>query len=179
MSASRPTGARLLGFISSVAQNGATTALAQFNLQGIVGQPASEVFTQLVEFMCPPGGSVDEAIARQGMLQAIDDSAGMGVTAFSALTLSELQEFFSSFTARTIEGRVINDIASKGIVAAKDVAEVNAAQRQLHDFVAGAVRDIVASEFSALSQLGANQFRTTVDRIYRAAFGLMEALLDE
>lgn len=179
MSVSRPTGARLLGFVRDVSRDGAEAALRRFNLSALAGRPAAEVFTVLVDFMCPPGGSVDEAIARQGMLQAIDDLAQAGQTSFDGLTAAQLQEFFVSFIARTIEGRILNDLASRSIVVSEDVASVNAAQRQLHDFIVGQVRGEVARETADVRDAQDPAIRSSVDRIYEAAFGLLEALLDE
>jgi hypothetical protein len=179
MTVARPTGGRVLGFISDVTRNGADAALRRFNLAGLAGRPANEVFTALVDVMCPPGGSVDEAIARQGMLQAIEDMAQAGQTSFDALTPAQLQEFFASYIARTIEARILNDLASRSIGHTDDVASLNDAQRQLHDFIIGQVRGVVASDAANVTGTDEQAFQSAVNRVYEAAFGLLEVLLDE
>ena len=179
MTAARPTGARVFGFVSDVARNGAAAALQRFNLTSLAGRPAADVFTVLVDVMCPPGGSVDEAIARHGMLQAIDDMAQAGQASFDTLTPGQLQEFLVSYIARTIEARILNDLASRSLGATDNVAALNSAERQLHDFIMGQVRGVVAGEIGQAAGVDEQAFRGTVDRVYEAAFGLLEALLDE
>lgn len=179
MTAARPAGARVLGFISDVARNGAAAALQRFNLTALAGLPAADVFTILVDVMCPPGGAVDEAIARQGMLQAIDDMAQAAEASFDSLTPAQLQEFFVSYIARTIEARILNDLASRSLGATDNVAALNAAERQLHDFILGQVRGVVAGEVAGAAGADEQAFRSAVDRVYETAFGLLEALLDE
>lgn len=64
---------------------GAAETLRQLNLPGLAGRPAADVFVAILEFVCPPGGAVDEAIARQAMLETIGDMAEAGIGSFDTL----------------------------------------------------------------------------------------------
>ena len=97
MGASRATGARLLGVVRDIRQFGPAETLRRLDLAGMAGRPAADVFLAMLEFVCPPGGAVDEAIARQAMLEAIGDLAESGAGSFETMTKDQYQEFFLDF----------------------------------------------------------------------------------
>lgn len=175
MGSSRASGARLLGVVRDVQRFGPVEFLRQFNLTELVGRPAAVVFVAIMEFVCPPGGSVDEAIARQAMLETIGDLAEAGVGDFDSMTPPQMEEFFLDFVARSIEGRVMADLGTRGVTLPDDVAAVEAAQDQLHDFVAGCTQTQLADRLDGLASLADRDVERVVNQIYEAAFDLVAA----
>ncbi|WP_363800564.1 Qat anti-phage system associated protein QatB [Lysobacter firmicutimachus] len=175
MGASRGVGSRLLQVIRDINSQGATAVLQRLNLGNLAGRPAGDVFVALVEGICPPGGRVDEAIARQALLDAIADLAEAGVGSIEEMSSEQLSEFFQDFVIRTIEGRVIADIGKHSIDLPETVDGVEKVQQQLHDFVAGCVRGHLGQHFDGLSEKTDQQVNELVDRIYEAAFELVSA----
>jgi hypothetical protein len=178
MGASRATASQLLGIVRDVQSLGAAQILSRFNLSGLSGQSASTVFVALLEFVCPPGGAVDEAIARQAMLNAIADLAKAEV-AFDALNADQLQGFFIEFIVRSIEGRVMADLGHRAISMPADVAAVQRVQDQLHDFVAGCTRNALTGRLVGVARMTDQQINQRVTEIYEAAFDLVEAAAEE
>lgn len=176
MGASRGVGARLLQVIRDVDQQGAVAALQKLNLQHLAGRPAADVFLAMLETMCPPGGRIDEAIARQAMLDAISGLADDGVGTFDQMTGEQLSEFFQSFVINTIEGRVIADIGEHAIDLPETVDDVEHVLEQLHEFVSGCVRGRLGEHFDGLTQKSDEQVKETVERIYVAAFDLVSVM---
>ena len=175
MGASRAAGARLLGVVRDVQRLGAVETLRQLNLPGLTGQPAADVFLAILEFICPPGGAVDEAIARQAMLETIGDLAEAGIGDFDTMTADQMQEFFLDFVARSIEGRVMADLGARGVTLPDDVAAVERAQQQLHDFVTGCTRGELSGRLDGVESLGDRDVERVVNEIYEAAFELVAA----
>lgn len=175
MGASRAAGARLLGVVRDVQRLGAVETLRQLNLPGLAGQPAADVFLAILEFICPPGGAVDEAIARQAMLETIGDLAEAGMGDFDTMTADQMQEFFLDFVARSIEGRVMADLGARGVTLPDDVAAVESAQQQLHDFVMGCTRGELSGRLEGVESLGDRDVERVVNEIYEAAFELVAA----
>lgn len=173
MGASRATGARLLGVVRDVARSGPVEALRRLNLQGMAGRPAPDVFLAMLEFLCPPGGAINEAIARQAMLETIGDMVEAGVGAFDAMTPEQMRDVFLDFIARAIENRVIADLGARSIMLPDDAAGVEAVQRQLHDFVNGCTHMQLAQQISGVDQLSDQDIARVVDEIYEAAFELV------
>lgn len=179
MGASRGVGARLLQVIRDVDRDGAAAVLQKLNLQHLAGKPAADVFVAMLEAICPPGGRIDEAIARQAMLDAIVDLADAGAGTFEQLTQEQLSEFFQDFLIHTIEGRVIADIGAHAIDLPETVDGVEQVQEQLHDFVSGCVRGQLGEHFDGLSAKTDDQVKESVERIYEASFDLVSALAGE
>ncbi|WP_454796525.1 Qat anti-phage system associated protein QatB [Novosphingobium lindaniclasticum] len=175
MGSSRASAAGLLGLARDFQQLGPSGALAQFNLAALANQPAVDAFTAIAEFVCPPGGSVDEAISRQAMFEAIGDLAELGVGSFETLTPDEMQEFFLSFVMHSIEGRVMADLCIKGITLPDDPAAVEAIQDQLHDFIEGCTRGEFTHDLDRLPDLDDAEVARAVDSIYEDAFELIAA----
>ncbi len=175
MGASRVTGAQLLGLIGDVQRNGPAAALQRLNLGGLAGRPAVEVFLALTEVMCPPGGRVDEAIARQAMLDTICDMADQGVGDFGSLTADQLTEFFLGYVIHTIEGRVMADLGHRAIEKPVSAEEAKLVQEDLHQFVDGHVRGHLGALLDRVHDLPESEISGLVDRIYRASFELVSA----
>jgi len=176
MGASRKSGRRLLGVLRDAQQLGAAEALRRsIDLPGLAGRPATDVFVALLEFVCPPGGALDEAIAREGMLDAICDLAQAGVGNFDDLTPEQMNEFFLDFLARSIEGRIINDIGVRGITLPDDPAAAENVAQQLHDFVFGCTKNELAGQLDDLASLNDREVEKLSNDIYEAAFDLIAA----
>ena len=176
MGASRAAATRLLGVIRDVPQVGAAEALRQrLDLPALAGRPATDVFVALLEFVCPLGGGVEEAIARQAMLEAIADLAEAGLGTFDAMLPDQLNEFFLDFVARSIEGRVMADLGGRGISLAEDVAAVERAEQQLHDFIGGCTRGVLAGGLDGVERLTDRDLERVVNEIYESSFELIAA----
>lgn len=175
MGSSRATARGLLGVVRDFQRLGPVETLRQLDLARLAGQPAPDVFVAILEFICPPGGAVDEAIARAAMLETIGDMAEAGVGSFDALTPAQMQEFFLDFIARSIEGRVIADLGGRGVTLPDDVAAVESAQAQLHDFVTGATRGQLSGRLEGVERLSNRDIEASVNQIYETAFELIAA----
>ena len=175
MGSSRATARGLLGVIRDFQRVGPVETLRQLDLAGLAGRPAPDVFVAILEFICPPGGAVDEAIARGAMLETIGDMAELGVGSFDTLTPAQMQEFFLDFIARSIEGRVMADLGGRGVTLPDDVAAVESAQAQLHDFVTGATRGQLSGRLEGVERLSDRDIEASVNQIYETAFELIAA----
>lgn len=173
MGSSRAAASGLLGVVRDFQRLGPTETLRQLNLAGLATQPAADVFVAILEFVCPPGGAVDDAIARQAMLETIGDLAEADVGSFDTLTPEQLQDVFLDFISRSIEGRVMADLGGRGVTLPDDVAAVESAQAQLHDFVEGATRGQLAGKLEGLERLSDREIETVVNQIYETAFELV------
>ncbi|WP_045318795.1 MULTISPECIES: Qat anti-phage system associated protein QatB [Brevundimonas] len=179
MGEARASAGRLLGVVRDIARDGPVEALRRVNLANLAGQPAETVLLALLEAICPPGGTLDEAIARQGMLEAIDALAEDGLGAFDTLTPGQLEEFFLDVVARTIEARILNDIGSRGINLPTSVAAIDQLQAQLHDFVSGTVRQQLAGRLDGVASLTDRNVLGAADGIYERAFDVLAAIGDD
>lgn len=176
MSSSRAAAGGIAGLAHNFVTQGPAEALRPFNLEGLAGAPAVDVFVALTDALCPPGGTIDEAIARDAMLETIAALAAEGVGNFDDMTPSDLQEFFIGVVSRSIEGKILNEVGTNSIRVSPDLASVERMQRMLHDFVDGCVRDRFEATGSNLADVSGQQIDDFVSDLYEAAFDLMQAL---
>lgn len=173
MGSSRASGARLLGVVRDFQAIGPVETLRQLDLELMANRPASEAFLAMLEFLCPPGGAIDEAISRQAMLEAIGNLDRDAPTAFVELAPEQLREFFLDFVALSIEGRVIADIGAHGIALSPDVATVERTHEQLHDFIESCCRVHLSGLLTGLEALSSRDVEQRSNEIYEAAFSLI------
>lgn len=173
---SRAVAGGVAGFARSFANQGPVEALRQFNLDGMSGAPAEDVFVALTDMLCPTGGTIEEAIARDAMLETIADLAAAGVGNFDQLSVDDLREFFIGVVSRSIEGKILNEVGTNAVTVPADITGVERAQNMLHDFVEGCVRDEFEERGTELSDLDGAAIDSFVDDLYAAALDLVEAL---
>lgn len=173
MGASRATGSRLLGVVRDFQRIGALDTLRHLDLDRMVDRPATEVFLSMLEFLCPPGGAIDEAISRQAMLEAIGNLDGAGPAEFGQLTPEQLREFFLDFISLSIEGRVIADIGSRGITLAADVESIERTHAQLRDFINSCCRAHLSGLLTGVDGLTDRELEQRSNEIYETAFQLI------
>lgn len=178
-----PNSRAVAGGVAGLARNfvnlGPAEALRRFNLEAMAGAPAEDVFVALTDMLCPAGGTIDEAIARDAMLETVADLAAAGVGNFDELSSDDLREFFIGVVSRSIEGKILNEVGTSAIAAPSDISGVERAQAMLHDFVEGCVRDEFDARGTTLNDLDAAAIDSFVDNLYGAALDLVEALGDD
>ena len=173
---SRALAGRVAGIARSFANRGPADALRRFNLDGMAGAPAEDVFVALTDMLCPAGGTIDEAIARDAMLETVAAFAAAGVGSFDDLTVDDLHEFFIGVVGRSIEGKILNEVGTNAVAVPTDIAGVERAQGMLHDFVERCVRDEFDARETDLADLHADVIESFVDELYAAALDLIQAM---
>lgn len=173
---SRAVAGGVIGLAHSFAHRGPAEALRRFNLDGMAGAPAEDVFVALTDMLCPAGGTIDEAIARDALLETVADLAAAGIGNFDELSTEDLREFFIGVVSRSIEGKILNEIGTNAVSVPANIAGVERAQSMLHDFVEGCVRDEFEERGTDLGDLDGDAIDSFVDDLYTAALDLIRAL---
>jgi hypothetical protein len=179
MGASRGVANRLVGIARDAQTIGPEQAVQRYNLGNVAGVPAADVFLSLMEVMCPPGGSISEAISRAAMLSAIEHLADAGATDFDALSPQQWEAFVLDFVACSIEEKVINELGSHLVDAPSSISDLEATEAQLHDFIGGSVRDALGDSLKNIAALTDAQVAATVETVYTAAFDFLSLLGDD
>ncbi|MCI0747347.1 MAG: DUF2220 family protein [Verrucomicrobia subdivision 3 bacterium] len=80
MGSAKSAAGRIYGFYQGAQEKGTAETLRQLELGNLVGKPATDALTWLTDWVCPPGGPLDEAIARDAFTEAVVGLAVEGVT---------------------------------------------------------------------------------------------------
>ncbi|GAA4334861.1 Qat anti-phage system associated protein QatB [Flaviaesturariibacter amylovorans] len=180
MGASRAAAGRFVSFFGAASGGGAglTTALATFNLQGLLNSPVEDILSALIDHICPDGGTIDEGIARSAFVETIIALLDEGID-LDTLTEEQAMHAIGLFIAHSIEGRLCNDIGTKITFAADRVADIAAIQQELHDFIAGCVSDSLSQFEGQVAALTDVEIVGFVDQIYEDAFSILADVTNE
>jgi len=173
MGTSRATAAKLLSIFGDIQRNGAAETLRRLQLTVAPGQPASQVLLTLLEFICPPGGAIDEGVARQAALKTIVELDEAGTGSFEDMTHADRQNFFLDFVANSIESMIMADLGGRGITLPDDVDAVEHLQSQLSSFITGCTRGQLANRLEQWPAPTDQEVNQVTSAIYEAAFDLI------
>ncbi len=173
MGASRTAARGVLGVFRDFQRDGAAATLRRLNLADLAGRSLQDVFLGLTDVVCQDGGSIDEGIARDAWLETVADLDALAGVDADTLTADQMRDAFLSFIAHTIEGRLFQDIGTKGFKFAADLAAIESFERQLRSYIRRSVRDSFSGDLTAPATLSNQQIAAIVDRTYDEAWELM------
>jgi len=176
LGSARNSTARLVSVFSSFVNRGVTETSRDYKLGDIIGKSASDVLLRIMDFVCPDGGSTDEGIARNSYIEALSTLPDWEEKTIESLTPPEFLAFTEIYMANVIEERLVNDIGSKLFALPDDVAQVESLQRQLKDYIKGAVSDSVSKLDIDIRSIDTSQTKAIVDSIYRTAYDILSGL---
>lgn len=172
MAPSRRAASGVVQFFRDVEQRGVADALRIRNLDALVDRPTAEVFLQLVDLFCPQGGPIDEAIARDAMIETIAEFSST-TDQIAPMSPDQLKEFMIDFVSRSIEARVTHEVGTHMISLPDDVAAVQNIATQLHDFVSRCVTDAFETPNKPIGQYTDREITTMIDQLYEAALSIV------
>ena len=172
MGSSRATGARLASFLVDSQRRGATEALRRLDLAHLADRPIDEVLLGVAEVVCPDGGTIDEGIARRAFMETVSEVAILEFGQLDSIADAEMEAIFESFTANAILGRILHDVGTKAIVLPKSVDAAVRVERQIRDYIRGAVHDSIA-RCGGIAGITQNQVNDFVREVYESAFSIL------
>lgn len=177
MGSSRAVGSQFLGVLRDINTVGVPETLRRLNLTQLVGQPIDNIFLGIAEAVCPPGGDVDQAIARNAMLETmIDFTTQVQSQDLGDLTPDQLTALFRDYITNTIRFRILNDIGTRSVRLPDNHSDAIRIQRQLNDYIRGAVSDTFPENLSSISGFSDQQLQTRVDAVYEESFEVLRIL---
>lgn len=174
MGASRRAGGSLVSFLNNAQTNGAQAALRSLDLEALAGRPVEDIFLGLVDYICPEGGSIDDAIARDAFIETVADLAEAGISDIDALSGAQVQTVLELYATHAIEARICNDIGAKLIQIPADPAAALRVQEQLNDFIRRGVSDAVNRVGTLPQSLTAAETSRFMTEVYQAAFDALQ-----
>lgn len=173
MGASRMASARILNLFSDIVNHGAQQVLESLKLGNLYGKPITDIFLGLSDFICPEGGTTDSGIARYAFTNTIIELEESGISNIEDLNNDQMNSFFGIYIANTIEGKLYNEIGNNGIIVSATPDEAAMAQKQLHEFIQGAVNDAIVSINIEFKNITPEKIMPLVDNIYNQAFEIL------
>jgi hypothetical protein len=164
-------GAHALFSLLQTPSQGARDVLGRpFDLERYRDKDIADVLLGLADAL-PADGSVDAGVAREAMCETAAWAANQGFADIEHLNREEIQEILATFISFTIVRKLENEIGNNTVCAAKDLADIEAIEAELRDFVDGAVHDALARPEVITSE---EQLGETISSIYEAAYEILQ-----
>nr|WP_312578916.1 Qat anti-phage system associated protein QatB [Sedimentibacter sp.] len=176
LGAARNSTARLISVLGSISGQGIREAGKKFGLGDLLGKNASDVFLEIIDFVCPDGGRTDEGIARSSYIETIESMPELNVTLIENMTENQFLIFTETYMTNVIQERLLNDIGNKTISLPDDVSTVEIIQEQLNDFIFGAVSDAMVQLNIEIKSIDSTQTRAIVDSVYEKAYLILASM---
>lgn len=176
MGSSVSSAGRAIGFVQDAVRSGVDAALKNLGVGNLVGQPGEQALAALTDVLCPPGGPIDQGIAREAWNEAVLELTDAGIAEITDVTPEQWHALAADFISKTIETKVINDVGAKGISLPQDVSAINQLQNDLHQLIRGAVDDSIGDRLTAGAAIPQNELQSVAMDIYERSFAYLEAL---
>lgn len=179
MRSSSTLASNLTRFANRVITEGVKEALRELDLQSLADRPVAEVLEALVDKIGPEGGTIDEAVTRNAMIEVISDFASEDLGNFDQLTQEQLIEFVIQVIAKSITTKIINEIGTNSLHGSAADADFWQAENTLKDYTLGAVRDVFHRELSLGEAISSSEIDHKVKNIFSNGFETLQAMLED
>ena len=179
MGSSSQTASRIHGFVRDVQQSGVGKAFEKLGIKDFAGQTPDQALMALTNAICPPGGTIDDAIPRYAWDQTLLDLAEQGTADITQLSPEQWNGLLPDFLARSIGARLLNDIGSESLKLSQTVEDINRVEADLHQMISGAVKDAIGDRLGQGQDIPSGEIRGIMDDIYQRSYSYLESLSEE
>lgn len=177
----RRAASKLASFLLGAGADGSDIRqeLRRLNLDSLANRTTEEIFYALVDYICEPGGDLDEAYARNAYIDAICEIPDGMKGRLERPDAETINFILERFIANSVTKRIENAIGNDMITLPETGMSARELQRLFQDWVSGRVKDAMAAIGGVLRQ---DQVRSQIDMIYEeahASFGNYDEKDDE
>lgn len=172
------TGSIYGGFLGSLSTSGVASTFTNLGLQDLIGKSAEEVCAGIVNALAPNGGTNDEAIAREALIETIDAlytkllENGDEVDALNNLTPELIKETVIDFVGNFIFTKWMYELGNaieKGNISETKAIEL---ERNVRGFIITETAEKY-KDVSIINDLN-NQTEAFIQEIFETAYLILE-----
>ncbi len=168
----RRAATRLASFLLGAGAEGSDLRqeLKRLNLGSIASRSTEEIFYALVDYICEPGGDLDESYARNAYIDAMCEIPEDMKDRLERPDKEVISFIIQRFIANAVMKRIKNAIGNDIITLPENGMSAREIQKLFQDWVTGRVKDSMAGVGDILRQ---DQVSTQIDTIFRDAYSIL------
>lgn len=144
--------------------------LRRLNLDSLANRPIGEIYAALVDFICEPGGNIDQAYARDAYLEAVSEIPETMNDKLERPDAATINFILERFIANTIMNRILNAIGNGVITLPESGPSAKDLHAQFQQWIQGKVQDSMAGTNGVLRPA---QVGKQIDSIYSDAYAIL------
>ncbi len=172
MGTARNSSAKLLEIANRFANNGASGVEKFLSLSDLAKRQARDVFIEIADFICPDGGPLDEGIARDAYITALEQSPDLAEIKFEDMEPEQIMILLKRSMTESVIKRITNDIGNQIISLPENCNMAEALIAQIRDYIRGSIDNAMA-KININDQMGKTDAIEVIDTVYRDAFDIM------
>lgn len=169
MTGSRKAAGSLLNILRDVQTKGLREVLRTFSLESLTGKSPKEILAAFTDIVCSPGGTIDEAIARDAYVETIIDISTT-IEDLGAITEDQVNVILTQFITRSIITRIFIDIGMTLDFQTISGENANYLSQAAFGFVLGLVQDRLMTAIQNTRSLDAVRMNSAMNKIYEIGF---------
>lgn len=177
MAAERGATVRLAGILDRAAQSpgGIREVARQLNLGALAEGSLDDLYSALADVVCPPGGDLDDAHAKDAYLEAVFEMMRQGLGDLERPSPETVLAILATFITNAVHLRVVNAIGNNIVSLPSNVHEATRIEAGMKDFIRGCVEDALRE---AGDTFPADDLSASIDDLYDRAISVLDARAD-
>ncbi|WP_338065678.1 Qat anti-phage system associated protein QatB [Ensifer aridi] len=172
-SSDRRAAGRLADFLVRAGADGSDIRqeLRRLNLASLAQRSTAEIFDALIDYVCEPGGDLDEAFVRDAYSEALHEVPPDMIDQLERPDSAMINFVLERFIANTIMSRLLNAVGNGAITLPETASSAVSLNDSFRDWVLGRVQDAMEATHGVFRE---GQVSAQIDRIFEAAYGILE-----
>ncbi len=150
--------------------------LRRLNLDSLAQRSTSEIFDALIDYVCEPGGDLDQAFVRDAYAEALDQVPDDMIDQLERPNAYTIRFLLEQFITNTIMARLLNAVGNGSITLPETAASAVNLNDEFRGWILGRVEDAMQASNGVFRE---GQVVAQVNQIYQTAYFILEDEGDE
>ncbi|RBO97261.1 Qat anti-phage system associated protein QatB [Pseudochrobactrum asaccharolyticum] len=172
-SADRRAAGRLVDLLVRAGADGSDIRqeLRRLDLASLAQRSTAEIFEALIDYVCEPGGDLDQAFVRDAYSEALHEVPKDMISRLERPDGAMINFILERFIANTIMSRLLNAVGNGAITLPETATSAISLNDSFRDWILGRVQDAMEATKGIFRE---GQVAMQIDHIYETAYGILE-----
>lgn len=145
--------------------------LRRLDLASLAQRSTTEIFEALIDYICEPGGDLDQAFVRDAYSEALHEMPKDMIDRLERPDSTTINFVLERFITNTIMSRLLNAVGNGAITLPETAASAVSLNDSFREWILGRVQDAMEATKGVFRE---GQVSAQIDRIYETAYGILE-----
>lgn len=145
--------------------------LRRLDLASLAQRSTTEIFDALIDYICEPGGDLDQAFVRDAYSEALHEVPKDMIDSLERPDSATINFVLERFITNTIMSRLLNAVGNGAITLPETAFSAVSLNDSFREWILGRVQDAMEATKGVFRE---GQVSTQIDRIYETAYGILE-----
>lgn len=174
----RQAAGKLASLLIRAGENGSDIRqeLRKLSLDALASRSLKEIYEALIDYVCEPGGDLDQAFVRDAYAEAVDLIPDTMTDRLERPDAAIINFFLENFITNTIMARLLNAVGNGAITLPKTANAAKELSKELRGWIHGRVQDAMHAINGVFRE---GQVLEQINQIYFSAYSILESEGDE